>query len=62
MASADELIRRGRIETMKLWLGRCTDEEVSGDPQLIVAAWIIFIGDLYWPTHSRPLRRKETST
>ena len=43
MASADELIRRGRIETMKLWLGRCTDEEVSGDPQLaIVAAWIYF--------------------
>ena len=43
MASADDHIRRGRIATMKLWLDDCTDEEVSGEPQLaIVAAWLHF--------------------
>jgi LuxR family maltose regulon positive regulatory protein len=43
VASADDHIRRGRIATMKLWLDDCTDEEVSGDPQLaIVAAWLHF--------------------
>ncbi len=47
VGSADDHIRRGRVETMKLWLGDCTDEEVAADPQLaIVAAWISFhLGD-----------------
>ena len=47
MASTDELLRRGRIETVKLWLLDCTDEEISSDPQLaIVAAWVhLHLGD-----------------
>ena len=36
----DELAGRGRIETLRLWLDRCTEEEIESDAQLsIAAAW-----------------------
>ncbi len=43
----DELTGRGRIETLRLWLDRCTDEETKSDPQLsIAAAWVsVLSGD-----------------
>ena len=43
----DELAGRGRIETLRLWLGRCTDEEIESDAQLsIAAAWVaVLLGD-----------------
>ena len=43
----DELAGRGRIETLRLWLDRCTDEEIESDAQLsIAAAWVsVLLGD-----------------
>ncbi len=43
----DELAGRGRIETLRLWLDRCTDEEIESDAQLsIAAAWAsVLLGD-----------------
>ncbi len=43
----DELTGRGRIETLRLWLDRCTDEEIESDAQLsIAAAWVAaLLGD-----------------
>ena len=43
----DELTGRGRIETLRLWLDRCTDEEIESDAQLsIAAAWVaVLLGD-----------------
>ena len=43
----DELTGRGRIETLRLWLDRCTDEEIESDAQLsIAAAWAsVLLGD-----------------
>ncbi len=43
----DELAGRGRIETLRLWLDRCTDEEIESDAQLsIPAAWAsVLLGD-----------------
>ena len=43
----DELTGRGRIETLQLWLDRCTDEEIESDAQLsIAAAWVAaLLGD-----------------
>jgi LuxR family maltose regulon positive regulatory protein len=36
----DELTSHGRIETLRLWLARCTAEEIESDAQLsIAAAW-----------------------
>ena len=36
----DELTASGRIETLRLWLKRCTDQELESDAQLsIAAAW-----------------------
>ncbi len=36
----DELTGHGRIETLRLWLARCTAEEIESDAQLsIAAAW-----------------------
>ena len=36
----DELTANGRIETLRLWLNRCTDKEIESDAQLsIAAAW-----------------------
>ena len=43
----DELAGRGQIETLRLWLDRCTDEEIESDAQLsIAAAWVsVFLGE-----------------
>ena len=43
----DEFASRGQIESLRLWLDRCTDEEIESDPQLsIAAAWVFgFLGD-----------------
>ena len=41
LAHRQEFVWRGQIETLRLWLDRCTDEEIASDPQLsIVAAWV----------------------
>lgn len=39
--------QRGQVETLRLWLERCTDEEIESDPQLsIAAAWVsLYEGD-----------------
>ena len=52
----DELTGRGRIETLRLWLDRCTDEEIESDAQLsIAAAWVsVLLGD---PVASEAVRR-----
>ncbi len=40
LAYRDEFARRGQSETVRLWLERCTEEEIASDPQLsIAAAW-----------------------
>ncbi len=43
----DEFASRGQIESLRLWLDRCTDEEIESDPQLsIAAAWVFgYLGD-----------------
>ena len=43
----DEFTGRGQIETIRLWLDRCTDEEIESDAQLsIAAAWVaVLLGD-----------------
>jgi LuxR family transcriptional regulator, maltose regulon positive regulatory protein len=43
----DELTGRGRIETLRLWLDRCTEEEITSDAQLSIAgAWVsVLLGD-----------------
>ena len=43
----DELAGRGRIETLRLWLDRCTNKEIESDAQLsIAAAWVsVLLGD-----------------
>jgi LuxR family maltose regulon positive regulatory protein len=41
LAHRHEFVSRGQIESLGLWLDRCTDEEIASDPQLsIVAAWV----------------------
>ncbi len=41
LAYRDEFARRGQIESLRLWLERCTEEEIASDPQLsIAAAWV----------------------
>ena len=53
----DELAGRGRIETLRLWLDRCTEEEIESDAQLsIAAAWVsVLLGD---PVASEAVRRR----
>ena len=43
----DEFARRGQSESVRLWLERCTEEEIASDPQLsIAAAWVfLYRGD-----------------
>ena len=43
----DEFTGRGQIETIRLWLDRCTDEEIESDAQLSIAAtWVaVLLGD-----------------
>ena len=47
LAYRDEFARRGQSESVRLWLERCTDEEIESDPQLsIAAAWVFgYLGD-----------------
>ena len=47
LACRDEFASRGQIESLRLWLDRCTDEEIEADPQLsIAAAWVFgYLGD-----------------
>ena len=41
LASWDVFGRRGQLETMRLWLLDCTEDEVASDPQLaLAAAWV----------------------
>jgi LuxR family transcriptional regulator, maltose regulon positive regulatory protein len=45
LAHRDEFARRGQSESVRLWLDRCTDEEIASDPQLsLAAAWVFFYG------------------
>jgi LuxR family transcriptional regulator, maltose regulon positive regulatory protein len=45
LAHRDEFAMRGQSETVRLWLDRCTDEEIASDPQLsLAAAWVFFYG------------------
>jgi hypothetical protein len=34
LAHRDELARRGQSETVRLWLERCSDEEIASDPSV----------------------------
>jgi LuxR family maltose regulon positive regulatory protein len=41
LAHRHEFVSSGQIESLRLWLERCTEEEIASDPQLsIVAAWV----------------------
>jgi LuxR family maltose regulon positive regulatory protein len=43
LAHRDEFAMRGQSESVRLWLERCTDEEITSDPQLaLAAAWGFF--------------------
>ena len=45
LAHRDEFARRGQVESVRLWLARCTDEEIESDAQLSLAAtWASFYG------------------
>ena len=47
LAHRQECVWRGQVESLRLWLEPCTDEEIASDPQLaIVAAWVFgYLGD-----------------
>ncbi len=47
LACRDEFASRGQIESLRLWLDRCTDTEIASDPHLSIAAsWIFgYLGD-----------------
>jgi LuxR family transcriptional regulator, maltose regulon positive regulatory protein len=45
LAHRDEFARRGQGESVRLWLERCSDEEIASDPQLALAAtWVFLYG------------------
>jgi LuxR family transcriptional regulator, maltose regulon positive regulatory protein len=45
LAHRDEFAMRGQSESVRLWLERCTDEEIDSDPRLaLAAAWVCFYG------------------
>jgi len=45
LAHRDEFAMRGQSESVRLWLERCTDEEIDSDPRLaLAAAWMCFYG------------------
>ncbi len=48
LAYRDEFARRGQSESVRLWLERCTEEEIASDPQLAIAAtWVYgYLGDV----------------
>jgi LuxR family maltose regulon positive regulatory protein len=44
LGSAAGFVGRGQVETMRLWLRDCTDDELEADPQLaIAAAWVCLL-------------------
>ena len=47
LAYRDEFASRGQIESLGLWLDRCTDKEIESEPRLsIAAAWVFgYLGD-----------------
>ncbi len=47
LANRDEFASRGQIESLRLWLNRCTDTEIESDAQLsIAAAWVFgYLGE-----------------
>jgi LuxR family maltose regulon positive regulatory protein len=47
LSCRDEFASRGQIDSLRLWLHRCTDKEIESDPQLsIAAAWVFgYLGD-----------------
>jgi LuxR family transcriptional regulator, maltose regulon positive regulatory protein len=45
LAHRDEFARRGQGESVRLWLERCTDEEIASNAQLALAAtWVFLYG------------------
>jgi LuxR family maltose regulon positive regulatory protein len=45
LAHREEFARRGQGKSVRLWLDRCTDEEIASDPQLsLAAAWVFLYG------------------
>jgi LuxR family transcriptional regulator, maltose regulon positive regulatory protein len=45
LAHREEFARRGQSETVRLWINRCTDEEIASDTQLsLAAAWAFLYG------------------
>jgi LuxR family transcriptional regulator, maltose regulon positive regulatory protein len=45
LAHRDEFAMRGQSESVRLWLERCTDEEIDSDPRLaLAAAWVFLYG------------------
>ena len=47
LAYRDEFASRGHIESLRLWLNRCTDTDIESDAQLsIAAAWVFgYLGE-----------------
>lgn len=44
LASWDGFANHGQLETMRLWVAGCSDDELASDPQLaITAAWTYFL-------------------
>jgi LuxR family maltose regulon positive regulatory protein len=44
LASAVGFVGSGQVESMRLWLEDCTDDEIGADPQLaIAAAWVYML-------------------
>jgi LuxR family maltose regulon positive regulatory protein len=45
LANRDEFAMRGQSESVRLWLDRCTEDELASDTQLsLAAAWVFFYG------------------
>jgi LuxR family transcriptional regulator, maltose regulon positive regulatory protein len=45
LANRAGFTQRGQSETLRLWLDRCTDDEIASDPQLSIAAvWVLAYG------------------
>jgi LuxR family maltose regulon positive regulatory protein len=47
LANRETFTQRGQSETLRLWLERCSDQEIASDPQLSIAAtWVcLYQGD-----------------
>ena len=45
LAHRDEFAMRGQSQGVRLWLDRCTDDEIASEPQLsLAAAWVLSYG------------------